>query len=126
MDKYLSSEYREYIASDRWIKGWRRTWTMWMMLGGDALLPFLPAHHADHLHYKNLGHELPFRDILPLNRRVHLEVVTPVRAILRKQFGSTLGNHYLAFAMRAIVLFWWGLMVLGTIGIIQLFSRAIS
>jgi hypothetical protein len=40
-------------------------------MGRDALFPWLPAHHAEHLTYKNLGHEWPIRDIVPLNRDVH-------------------------------------------------------
>lgn len=59
---------------------------MFLSLGRDCVLPLLPAHHADHLHYRNLGHELPIRDIVPLHRKVH-DVVgkirkTPLRPLL--------------------------------------------
>jgi hypothetical protein len=66
MSKQLSPQYRNYINSDQWRKGWRRGLTMQLLLGRDAICPLLKAHHADHLHYKNLTRELPLRDLVPL------------------------------------------------------------
>ncbi len=42
------------------------------------MFPLLPAHHAGHLHYRHLGHELPIRDIVPLHRNIH-DIVGRIR-----------------------------------------------
>ncbi len=59
---------------------------LFLSLGRDCVFPLLPAHHADHLHYRNLGHELPLHDIVPLHWKMH-DVVgavrkTPLRPLL--------------------------------------------
>jgi hypothetical protein len=85
-------------------------------------LPLLKAHHADHLHYKNLTHELPLRDLVPLNKTMHLRIVTPLRSLLRFILGRGLGNALLAWIFRAFVLGWWGL----AIGLIARICQAIK
>lgn len=106
MTKQLSPKYRNYINSDQWRKGWRRGLTMQLLLGRDAICPLLKAHHADHLHYENLTHELPLRDLVPLNKTMHLRIITPLRSLLRIALGRKLGNALLAWTLRAFVLGW--------------------
>lgn len=113
--KKLSPEYREYIRSDRWRKGWRRKSTMYLVCGLDTIFPFLPAHHADHITYTNLTKELPLRDLVPLNKTVHLRMVTPTRDRLRKIFGRKLGNALMAWFLRGCVLWWWFVALSGLI-----------
>lgn len=93
----FSPKYREHVS--RRSKGWQRHCRLCkaLFLGRDALLPILPAHHVDHLHYGNLGAEIPFLDTLPLHRLTH-SIVT----FLRRIFGRFLVN----LAMRAVVLFY--------------------
>ncbi len=67
-------------------------------LGRCTVIPALKAHHNDHLTYRNLGHELPLRDVVPLNRYVHVAVTflrarglkTPVNALLRTAYCTWL------------------------------------
>jgi hypothetical protein len=119
MSKQLSPKYRNYINSDQWRKGWRRGLTMRLLFGRDAICPLLKAHHADHLHYKNLTHELPLRDLVPLNKTMHLRIVTPLRSCLRFILGRSLGNALLAWILRAFVLGWQGAAIWAIVKIYQ-------
>jgi hypothetical protein len=112
MSERLSPQYRAYIQSDRWRKGWRRQATLAMLLGQDCICPLLPATQADHLTYRNLEHELPLRDLVPLNRHTH-QLVTMLRDVLRAVLGRKTGNFLMAWFLRGCVLFWWGLAIAG-------------
>lgn len=89
----LSPEYSRYINSPGWKKSFRRWLALHLLFGGDAVIPFLRAHHVEHLSYKRIdfhncrGYEIPFLDLLPLNRWMHLEVVTPLKDQLRRSLG---------------------------------------
>jgi hypothetical protein len=119
MSKQLSPQYRNYINSDQWRKGWRRGLTMQLLLGRDAICPLLKAHHADHLHYKNLTCELPLRDLVPLNKTIHLRIITPLRSFLRAILGRSLGNALLAWILRAFVIGWQGAAIWAIVKIYQ-------
>jgi hypothetical protein len=119
MSKQLSPQYRNYINSDQWRKGWRRGLTMQLLLGRDAICPLLKAHHADHLHYKNLTRELPLRDLVPLNKTIHLRIITPLRSFLRAILGRSLGNALLAWILRAFVIGWQGAAIWAIVKIYQ-------
>ncbi|MBE9178715.1 hypothetical protein IQ268_09095 [Oculatella sp. LEGE 06141] len=69
--KQFSPAYREHVEgrSPSWM--FRRWLCFVLLFGRDCVCPLLPAHHAEHLTYRNLGHELPMRDIVPLNRVTH-------------------------------------------------------
>lgn len=118
MSKNLSPQYRNYIRSDRWLKGWRRQLTLRLLLGGCVLLPFLRATQADHLTYKNLEHELPIRDLVPVHPASHA-VIGLIRDIARAVLGRKLGNAIVAWWLRFMLLAWWGCAVLGVLAIAQ-------
>ena len=71
-----SNLYRTYINSPKWkLKSSncrKRTYDRC------ALLPWLRAHHAHHLTYRNLTNEMIIRDIVPLNRYVHRVIHFPI------------------------------------------------
>lgn len=87
--KYLSNEYKAYINSAGWKKSLRRRIALNLLFGQDVVFPLLKAHDIEHLSYKRIdfnhceGYEIPFLDLLPLNRVVHRQIVTPVKDILR-------------------------------------------
>lgn len=110
MGKFLSPEYRAYINSSEWKRGWRRGLTLWLLFGRDCILPIFPAHDADHVTYRNLTRELPLRDLVPLNRVMHRQIITPLRDLLRSLLGRKLGNRMLAWFLRGCVMFWWGVI----------------
>lgn len=110
----VSPEYSRYINSSGWKKSLRRWIALHLLLGGDAVIPFLRAHHVEHLSYERIdfqnckGYEVPFLDLLPLNRWMHLKVVTPVKDVLRQLLGRRLGNAVVAYFLRICLLFWYG------------------
>lgn len=109
----LSPEYRRYINSKEWRS--KRPAIMALMFGQDTICPIFKAHDCDHLTYRNLGHELPLRDCVPLHRVTHRQIITPLRAILRKLLGRKLGNAVVAWFLRGCVLWWWGLAIAGAV-----------
>ena len=82
------------MANPRWRMIRRLTFAL--TLGRDVLFPFLKAENADHLHYKNLGHELPLLDLVPLHKSTHFVVTwlrrwgfkVPVNFVLRTAYAS--------------------------------------
>lgn len=69
--KHFSPKYRQHVTQRS--PSWRfRGWLCFaLLLGRDCICPLLPAHHAEHLHYRGLGRELPWLDIVPMNRWTH-------------------------------------------------------
>lgn len=77
---------------------WRllRVITFAITLGSDCSFPWLRAHHCDHVGYRRLGRELPWIDVVPLNRKTHAIVTklrslgfkTPVNIFLRLTYGA--------------------------------------
>lgn len=78
----FSPEYLTYMQSPSWHQ--KRRFCMALTLGRDCLFPWLRATDVDHLHYRHLGHELPFVDIVPLNRSTH-KVVTWAREVVGRE-----------------------------------------
>ena len=97
MMKYLSSEYKKYINSDGWKKSLRRKIALRLLLGRDPIIPLLAATEVEHLSYSRVdfkqceGYEIPFLDIIGMNRVTHRNIVTPVKDVLRSLFGRKLG-----------------------------------
>jgi hypothetical protein len=60
------------IANPKW--RFIRSLTLLPTLHRDCIIPLLRATDVDHLSYVNLGHELPLRDVVPLNRHTHIVV----------------------------------------------------
>jgi hypothetical protein len=60
---------------------WRsvRAMTMALTFGRDCVFPILRAQQCDHLHYRHLGFELPFIDVVPLHAGTHA-IVTALRS----------------------------------------------
>jgi len=120
--KHLSSEYKAYINSVGWKKSLRRAIAFNLLFGQDVVFPLLKAHDIEHLSYKRIdfkncrGYEIPVLDLLPLNRVVHCQIVTPVKDLLRSIFGRRLGNAIVANFLRACLLFWYAvaLLAIGT------------
>jgi len=80
--------------------------------GRDCIFPLLPAQQVDHLHYKNLGRELPFIDVVPLHARTHTIVTElrrlglrlPVNMFLRIAYGFwIIANAYVAATILALL-----------------------
>jgi hypothetical protein len=97
----FSEKYRRHVnmANPRWRV--IRAVTFTFSFGRDCIFPVLPARNADHLHYKNLGHELPLIDLVPLHTSTH-RVVTRLRAR-----GHTRAvNRVLRFCYGLWVLLW--------------------
>lgn len=100
MRRKLPTGYDQYIHSPEWIKKSRAVRKL--TLNSDALLPFLPAHDAHHLTYANFKHELPIRDIIPLNHDLHIKWL----------HHKVLGSHYkphdwlINLALRLVMTFW--------------------
>ncbi|BAS60439.1 MULTISPECIES: hypothetical protein [Leptolyngbya] len=116
--KHLSSEYKAYINSAGWKKSLRRAIAFNLLLGQDVVFPFLKAHDIEHLSYKRInfkncrGYEIPFLDLLPLNRVIHRQVVTPIKDVLRSLFGRKLGSAIVAYFLRMCLLFWYAIVLL--------------
>lgn len=123
MTKRLSPQYRNYIRSDRWRKGWRRGLSLKLLFGGCVLCPFLTATQADHLTYRNLEHELPFRDLVPVNKHSHA-LIGVIRDVARATLGRRMGNAIVAWWLRLMVLGWWSLMICGAL-VIYRFARSL-
>lgn len=90
-ERPLSTTYREYMGSAGWRR--RRRTCLAFTFDRDCVFPWWPATDVDHLYYKNLGHEIPIRDIVPLNHRTHCAVT-----LLRRRFGRRSVNALLQLA----------------------------
>lgn len=71
-----SKEYQTYIISQKW----RSKSSKCQAMTGKrcVLFPWLRSRHAHHLTYKNLEHEIPVRDIVPLSKAAHWIVHLPI------------------------------------------------
>jgi hypothetical protein len=111
--KYLSADYRNYIYSKGWKQSLRRKIAMNLLFGQDVIFPLLRAGDCEHLSYKRIdfktckGREIPFLDLLPMNRVTHRHVITPIKDVLRKVLGRQLGNAVVANFLRGCLLFWY-------------------
>ena len=111
--KYLSNNYRQYIYSKNWKQSLRRKIALNLLFGQDVIFPLLKAHDVEHLSYKRVdfkrcvGHEIPFLDLLPMNRFTHRKIITPVKDVLRKLLGRKLGNAIVANFLRCCLIFWY-------------------
>ncbi|WP_088894956.1 hypothetical protein [Leptolyngbya ohadii] len=121
----VSPQYVAYIQSSGWKVSLRRKIALNLLFGRDPIIPLLKAHDVEHLSYRRIdfescvGYEIPFLDLMPLNRFMHRQVVTPVKDVLRKRLGRRLGNAIVAYSLRFCLLFWYGvLLVLGGIFIL--------
>lgn len=115
--KSLSPEYQRYISSPGWKQSRRRNIALNLLFGRDVILPLLKAHDIEHLSYRRVnfnqckGYEIPFLDLLPLNRFTHREVITPVKDLLRSVVGRKLGNAIVANFLRGCLLFWYAVIL---------------
>ena len=100
---YFSHEYRR--ATSHKNPHWRfvRALTFMFTLGRDTVAVWWKATDCDHLHYRNLGRELPLRDVVGLNRRTHVLVTE-----LRRRGWSLPVNLVLRLAYLAWLLGWLG------------------
>ena len=98
---YFSPKYRR--ATNLQSPHWRfiRRVTFAITLGRDTVAVWWPATDCDHLHYRNLGHELPFRDVVGLNWRTH-RLVT----VLRRRGWKWLVNFVLRFGYLVWIAAW--------------------
>lgn len=76
--KQFSPTYRWYVDSTNRLWRTRRALAFAITFGRDVLFPRLPSQQVDHIGYRNLGGELPIRDIVPLHHTTH-QVVTALR-----------------------------------------------
>lgn len=117
MKKKLSNEYVRYINSANWKQSRRRNIALHLLFGRDVIFPLLKAHDVEHLSYQRInfkqcrGYEIPFLDLLPLNRFMHRQVITPVKDLLRSFLGRKLGNAIVANFLRGCLLFWYAVML---------------
>lgn len=111
--KKLSREYVQYINSKGWKQSLRRKVALNLLFGRDVIFPLLKAHDVEHLSYKRIdfrqcrGYELPFLDLLPLNRVTHRQFITPIKDVLRSLLGRKLGNAIVANFLRGCLLLWY-------------------
>jgi len=113
--KKLSSDYVRYINSANWKQSLRRKITLNLLFGQDVILPILKAHDVEHLSYKRVdfkncrGYEIPFLDLLPMNRFTHRKIITPIKDVLRSLLGRKTGNAITAYFLRACLVFWYAI-----------------
>lgn len=111
--KRLSSDYKRYIYSKGWKQSLRRKIALNLLFGQDVIFPLLKAHDIEHLSYKRIdfkqcqGYEIPFLDMLPMNRFTHRKLITPIKDVLRKLCGRKLGNALVANFLRGCLIFWY-------------------
>ena len=86
MSKRFSPKYRNYIIKRHPAWVFRSKLCKVLLLGRCCICPLLPGGDAAHLTYHNLCHELPLRDIVPMNRFFHRifdsKLIKPLRPIL--------------------------------------------
>lgn len=113
--RFTPNAYTAYINSKEWKQSNRRKIAFNLLLGQDVVFPLLKAHDIEHLNYKRIdfenckGYEIPFLDLLPLNRVVHRQIVTPIKDVLRVVCGRKLGNAITANFLRGCLLFWYAM-----------------
>ena len=111
--KYLSNEYRQYIYSKGWKQSLRRKIALNLLFGCDPIFPLLRCHDVEHLSYKRIdfkncrGYEIPFLDIIGMNRFTHRKLITPIKDVLRNLLGRKLGNAIVANFLRCCLIFWY-------------------
>lgn len=97
--KRFSAKYRNYIVKRHWTWVFRSKLCKVLLLGRCCICPLLPGGDAAHLTYKNIEHELPLRDIVPMNRFFHRifdsQLLKPFRPVLN-------------WLVRGLYLFWIG------------------
>lgn len=109
----FGDHFRLYISSEGWKQSLRRKVALNLLLGRDVIFPLLKAHDVEHLNYKRVdfrncqGYEIPFLDLLPLNRFTHRQIITPIKDALRQALGRRLGNTLVANFLRFCLLFWY-------------------
>ncbi|MBD1851685.1 hypothetical protein H6F87_16965 [Cyanobacteria bacterium FACHB-502] len=114
----LSPQYFRYINSKGWKQSLRRKIALNLLFGRDPIIPLLKAHDVEHLSYKRVdfenctGYEIPFIDLIPLNRFIHRQVITPLKGFLKGLLGRKWGNAIVAHFLRACLLFWYGVLFL--------------
>lgn len=100
----LSNEYTQHIRSDKWRNTSRFCRRVWC--DRDCIFPLFPSHETDHISYKNMGHEWPIRDVLPLSRTNH-QIITYLRKLLKGGgMKITLAQRLLAWVMRIFAMLW--------------------
>ncbi len=101
---YFSPEYRRATSPRN--PRWRivRTITFALTLGRDTIAIWRRADQCDHLHYRNLGHEWPLRDVVGLNHRTHALVTG-----LRRRGWTWFVNPLLRLAQVVWLAGWGGL-----------------
>jgi len=92
----FSARYRAAISPSN--PSWQATrrLTFALSFGRDCVCPLLRAREVDHLHYRNLGSEIPWIDVVPLHPRTHALVTVlrrgglrgPVNLVLRLAYGA--------------------------------------
>lgn len=113
----LSAEYLAYVRSDN--ADWQRVrrLTMFFSLGRDCIVPWLRATDVDHISYARgrFRHEVPWMDVVPLNRRTHQVVTILRRTPLRPLVNGVLRIGYgMWFAAWAYAI-GWGLQAAGVV-----------
>jgi hypothetical protein len=78
MAKHFTAKYINHVVkrSPYWVAVSKLT--KLLILGRCCICPLLPGGDCAHLTYDNLEYELPFRDIVPLNRFFHRIVDSPI------------------------------------------------
>ncbi len=113
----VSPQYVAYINSKGWKQSLRRQIALNLLFGRDPIIPLLKAHDVEHLSYKRVdfpncrGHEIPFLDLMPLNRFMHRQAITPLKDFLRRSLGRKWGNAIVAHLLRACLLFWYAVLL---------------
>lgn len=102
-----SEKYTNHVRRQSQLWRFCRWLCMAPLLGRDCVCPILQAKDVHHLHYRNLGHELPIRDVVPLHRVTH----RLVEGIFEKLFGRLAVNQFL----RCCYVFWLSVVVLGAL-----------
>lgn len=97
MAKRFPPKYSNYIVKRRWDWVLRSKLCKIPLLGRCCVCPLLPGGDAARITYKNLCHELPLRDIVPMNRFFHRifdsKPLKPFRPVLN-------------WVVRGLYLFW--------------------
>lgn len=93
----MANEYLMYIMSSEWRQ---KSLNVQRMTQNHCILfPWLLSNHAHHLTYRNMKREMPIRDIIPLSRKAHSLVHTP---LLWKSWL----RPWINFLLRLLMVFW--------------------